>query len=553
MYKKTKLILSLLSLLITVFVGQSYASLVLSPINPAYQEYVKHQQVEKNSTYLGNRGYSPSEESKGSEEYKFMGLIPPVFDSSHIKTKSVVTNRSKSNGNATIPAQYDLRTEGKVTEIKDQGYYGTCWAFATMASLESSFINVGLGVQDLSERHLAWFAYNDESADKIAYTKLDIPDGYNATYDQGGNSYQSIALLSRWTGPVKEEECLYSGISKDSVSNDIKPFKQLRKALLLGNKNISGDIDNSDIKNALMSGQALYTAFCWFYDCYNADTFAYCCKDTARVNGHSVAIIGWDDNFAVSNFRDGNKPSKDGAWLIKNSWGSDWGNEGTFWISYEDVNMQTTTQFETNESTSYDKQYSYDPLGFVNAVGVDTSSVYSAAIFTADGVSTANTLEVIKAIGFYATDSDLTYNIEIYTGVTDNEPTSGRKVLSQSGTFTQAGYYTIPLDSDVIVKNNKKFSIVVKVDTTKDYQYLIPVEYVYKGYSDAATANPGETFYSTDGVEWNDMYEFDPTANICIKAFTTNKDAPPSSGCNTGFLPLVFLMGLSLVIIKKSK
>lgn len=52
-------------------------------------------------------------------------------------------------------------------------------------------------------------------------------------------------------------------------------------------------------------------------------------------DAHAMIIIGWDDNYSKDNFVY-EKPENDGAWLVLNSWGSNWGNNGTGWISYED-------------------------------------------------------------------------------------------------------------------------------------------------------------------------------------------------------------------------
>ena len=59
-----------------------------------------------------------------------------------------------------LPASYDLRTEGRVTSVKDVGPYNTSWAFAAIGAAESSYLTQKLGgTPDFSEMHLAWFAY----------------------------------------------------------------------------------------------------------------------------------------------------------------------------------------------------------------------------------------------------------------------------------------------------------------------------------------------------------------------------------------------------------
>ena len=59
---------------------------------------------------------------------------------------------------------------------------------------------------------------------------------------------------------------------------------------------------------------------------------------------HGVLIIGWDDNYSKDNFYY-EKPENDGAWLVLNSWGTSWGNNGTAWISYDDsLDLMLDTQ-----------------------------------------------------------------------------------------------------------------------------------------------------------------------------------------------------------------
>ena len=49
---------------------------------------------------------------------------------------------------------------------------------------------------------------------------------------------------------------------------------------------------------------------------YGDDSYTY--YDTNRAgSGHAIMIVGWDDNFSKDNFKDGNKPAHDGAWLVR--------------------------------------------------------------------------------------------------------------------------------------------------------------------------------------------------------------------------------------------
>ena len=68
-------------------------------------------------------------------------------------------------------------------------------------------------------------------------------------------------------------------------------------------------------------------------------------KYVEETTGHAVTIIGWDDKYSRNNFNSNCRPENDGAWLILNSWGADWGNNGTAWVSYEDINFLNSIPF----------------------------------------------------------------------------------------------------------------------------------------------------------------------------------------------------------------
>ena len=67
-----------------------------------------------------------------------------------------------------------------------------------------------------------------------------------------------------------------------------------------------------------------------------------CFNKTRTTNGsnHSVVIVGWDDTYSKNNFPSSNRPSTDGAYIVQNSWGKDWGTNGKFYVSYEDLYIE---------------------------------------------------------------------------------------------------------------------------------------------------------------------------------------------------------------------
>lgn len=99
------------------------------------------------------------------------------------------------------PVRYDLRDEGLVSMVKDQGAFGACWAFAACGSLESALLRrYGLEL-DLSERNVALFWGGE----------YDAADDWNGLgpLDKGGDTAQADAYFLRWAGPVLESDDPY--------------------------------------------------------------------------------------------------------------------------------------------------------------------------------------------------------------------------------------------------------------------------------------------------------------------------------------------------------
>lgn len=121
---------------------------------------------------------------------------------------------------------------------------------------------------------------------------------------------------------------------------------------------------------------------------YNADTGGYSDLTTRsgkRIN-HIVTIVGWDDNYSKDNFLSKSKVTADGAMDRQNSWGSDWGDEGYFYLSYQDPNISNLVAAEASavEDQQYKNNYFYDGSSAVTTVQITTGESV-AAIYIAGG------------------------------------------------------------------------------------------------------------------------------------------------------------------------
>jgi C1A family cysteine protease/fibronectin type 3 domain-containing protein len=454
----------------------------LAPLNPAFLEYLRELQIPKVQGLVADR--HP------------LRFIPPPLDLSHLTGQPIF----QAHELLAAPSSYDLRPQGKVTPVRDQEDCGSCWAFSVYGSLESNLLP--------SE---AW----DFSENNLKNTH-----GFDVDPCGGGNGDMSTAYLARWGGPVSEADDPYnpwSGISPSSLT----VRKLIQEVLIVPDR--AGPLDNENIKEAIMAYGALMTSMYFSDGSYNSLYKAYYYNGTSVPN-HAVAIVGWDDNFDKSNFA--SSPPGNGAFIIKNSWGTGWGENGYFYISYYDSKIGKSNYMFNGAKpiTSYNRIYQYDPLGWVTGMGyTGSNTAWFANIFT------ASASEGLVAVSFYTASPNSSYELYIYTALT-SDPTTGSLAGSQTGTIASAGYHTISLNLSVPLTSGEKFSIVVKL-TTPGFNYPAPVEEPIAGYSSRATANPGESYVSRDGSSWTDITSMSgcTECNVCLKAFTIsdNTDSTP--------------------------
>lgn len=450
--------------------------------------------------------------SKGSRKN---GLVPLPMQ----YPKNTISS-SKSLKASTLPSKYDLRTLNRVTSVKDQGQIGSCWTFGTFGSLESWNLTAGNGTQDYSENNLM------------------THDGFDLGVDDGGNSYMSTAYLARWDGPCNESDDPYASPAYPQyvvTRNNVPVRQHVQDVIFIPQR--ANALDNDDTKNALMQYGALYTAVNFNESYYNSTTDALYESQTPSDSitaNHAVTIVGWDDTYSKSNFK--TTPAGDGAFIIKNSWGSSWGNHsGYFYVSYYDnfLGCETAAFINGQSTTNYSKQYQYDPLGFVDQIGFNSNTAWFANVFAADTNS-----QNLSAVSFYTTQKNAAYTVYVEPNYDTNKFTNLTQVTT--GTIAMPGYHTINLPSAVALNAGKNFAVVVKLVTPNETK-PIAIEEVYNQYSSKATASTGQSFTSADGQSWTDLMVSQPSlkANVCLKAFTTYTGTPtPTAPTVTSTTPV---------------
>lgn len=454
-------------------------------------------------------------------------------------------------------SKHDPRTVGAVSAIENQGNTDTCWAFASIAAIESNLIKKGYvnNSVNLSENHLAYFFYNRQN-DPLGNTADDQNKSLRSTWYGNGGTLQGTALhLATWSGVVSQtgSEDYAAGETTDSrLIGAYKPSSIDAGACYNREYVVENvyfyDYDVNTLKQAVVDHGAVAIGFSMDFSCYlssNEKSYYSPIPTTNQhdhAGGHAVTIVGWDDTYSKSNFKV--KPSKDGAWIIKNSYGSDFGDAGYMYISYEDASIADIVAYDaeiaTNSSTNV---YQYD--GTANpafCLNLPSGTTY-ANVFKAKAASGYN--ELLEATSVCVATTNVNYKVQVYTGVTStSNPTKGKKVLTQTGTLTNAGYNRIEFNQPVTLQAGEKYSIVITLSAANGGKVQLMIEDDYSAgwiaFKVDRDENVGFMKYNGKWYDCGDVkqmgyedYGNPATCNLRIKAYTSNTQQKTSYKLNT--------------------
>ena len=419
--------------------------------------------------------------------------------------------------------------------VRNQDPYGTCWAFSSMGLAEFDLINDSLNGEfdkdtDLSELQLAYFTYNSVE-DPLGGTEGDSAKYYNENATEsylnyGGNYEMASRRLAQWYGPVKESLVPYTK-AEDTIKNGLDgsyAFEDseahLENAYLINIKKNADDVKQQIIEHGA-AGIMYYhnnSSLRW-----NETLGKYVYYDIDKSGGgHAVMIVGWDDDFSKDNFTGSSKPSKDGAWLVRNSWGD---YASYFWMSYESASLADTAWvFDFSSKDGYDNNYQLD--GGVETYPDKNNTTLANVFKTKQGDET--TAEILSAVSLSFTHAaNVSYTVDIYTDLKDEtDPYSGIKQedATTTGVTAYAGIYTISLENSVTLKPGTSFAVVVSVDSAVlDYEQATLIatgEGLATMVWDCQVSKGNNKSFYFSGGKFYPFY----WGNYGVKAFTTDSD-----------------------------
>lgn len=467
--------------------------------------------------------------------------------SSYNMSRNNIANISLFAEKASVVSKYDLRDDVTTIRVKNQGSSKSCWTFSTLSVLETNLQKTKGEYADFSERHMNY-------ATSKTFLNGQINSwGYEREINDGGNPILALSYMTRGSGPILESDMEFSedesmiDISEIENKNVVKKinnyvvFPSIYKYKMEdGSINYTDGMENGtiytedevlNIRNKIKDHIVQYggvtamtvsgSIFEEYYN-YNMDYPAYYSDNSMLEPNHQVTIIGWDDNYPVSNFSPYHRPKNPGAYLVLNSYGTD-GNfkTGFYYISYEDFMVEASVVgiIDTSD-VDYDNIYQHDPLGIASNIKISgESELYGANVFERNNPQRK---EVIKEISI---SSQVDINCEVYVNNKNENLNSNELIKINNGIINlKSGYNTIKLDNPIELVGDK-FAVAVKYMANEN-DALIGIEAPSSSkYWNTAVSSNGETYIGSDLDNWVDLSQTDvKNANICVKVFTQEND-----------------------------
>lgn len=533
-----------------------------------------------------------------TDEEKEKYIMPRMYDVKYTETSKENLFYKSRLLKASFSSRYSLKDIiPNNLVIKNQQQTNSCWTFAALSSLETNLAlkNYKNGtnlskVYDFSERHMEY------ATSRIFANNVENKNGYNRKVGSGGGFIYAYSYLTNGSGAIPEEQMPFenneniidiSKIQNKTVSS------QVYDMALFPNYNTAGADKTKIIEQIKQHIQNYGSVQADLHgansgvggsSCYNNDTGAkYCNNSITHKADHGVSIIGWDDNYSIENFNQNSRPKENGAWIVRNSWGTrqeykltdikiqifnlykeeciqqGWktadaipnsfiekqgytiendiaykkiGDNGIIYVSYEDVNisMDMAGVEKATDSVDYDYLYQYDMYYPNISVNVNTSdSIFLGNTFEKKTQGT----EYLTQISLYAPE---TYTCKVY--VNPNGTSKAKSDLQQvslkageSETFN-SGYHTLEFSKPIEIKANT-FAVVVEIKGTNSKVAISGETKKENTAWSYVSVEKEKCFFSVQKTfeqnQWSDLGNMYTTSNgsisnmdSTIKAYTTS-------------------------------
>ena len=511
--KNSKVILFALNILIILTTFNVY-SLELCTPSDEYKEYMKLPEKEKEK------------------------LVKPNYCKEVIEKP--ISSDKKGQLKATISqTSYNAGDDGYITIPKDQGNTGVCWAFSAAGAIEANAKKRGLGTYDFSESHIVYSLISGAYKTPITSNK------YHVEMNDGGKALYAPSYYFKGFGQLLENEWTYQ-----SVLPKINPseYKQGRRIISVSNytyENVSNSNaactsnEITNIKSKIIErGSAIGSMYMdeYLFPSTYPNNYLSTTANSSYSN-HAVLIVGWNDSIPKSKF---NGATRDGAWIIKNSWGTDWKAGGYFYISYDDNFIcKNIASYDGVSTTTYDNTYYSSEL-----VG-DLSLVFSNTNYLATKYHLKNSQEELKRVS-YAIGPNSTY--KVYLSKSNTLTSKADWQLLKSGTSNKYSIESIDISSPILL--NSDFTIIIEytVSTGSNASLFSTCNFI----DDTANISypTGVNYYSNNLTSWQDM------ANMTIGSENIKCAANIYAYTNTAIEPTAVVLnktGLNLEIESKEK